>query len=606
MGDPVHPSKQHIIILAVTGRVSGAAISQILTVFVVGPFKSIYPISRRAFIAPHWNRKEISLYLCHRNGQNRRESAMRGIAMVARKKPARSTAKSKPEKKQAVIVIHGMGEPVPMRTLRSFVNAVWVTDDSLISRNRPNSNDGLQRVDNPVWFKPDSRNRSFELRRITTEQSDQGQRTDFYEFYWAHLMYGTTWEHLKAWISDLLIRTPRRVPPNVFGAWIALWIITLLVAAGFLYSLLPISDLRQCLAADCEGASCDAANPCWTWVLPVIGAVISLAVGAFVNTALLKYFGDVARYVKASPVNVARRQEIREKGVELLETLMGIRDFDPRTFDPSDPAREWDTDYDRIVVVGHSLGAVIAYDILNFSFARVNRLMSKGSGKQKQPYRHQLEQLIQNAIEQSGSLDLEEFRRLQHLSWKELKDQGSPWIVSDFITVGSPLTHAEFLLAESEEDLRLQQEERILPTCPPTLEWDARTKHQHFSYRPGAATRGGPVSGESFRYPHHAAQFAFTRWTNLYSQSRGILWGDIISGPVADHFDLSTPVARLQGIRDIAVLPERDFEGQPSGKVPFFTHTKYWDMNLRTGPNDSWAVPYHIHQLRQTLNLLDE
>ncbi|MCR9139445.1 MAG: hypothetical protein NXI27_25820 [Alphaproteobacteria bacterium] len=373
--------------------------------------------------------------------------------MVARKKPAASAPKADRKNKQAVLIIHGMGEQVPMQTLRGFVDATWVSDESVIPRNRPDSNDGQPRVDNPVWDKPDRRNRSFELRRITTERASDGRRTDFYEFYWAHLMHGTTWEHLKAWFADLLLRRPRHVPGGVFPAWIALWIVTFIVVATMLFALLPIADIRQCLAGECDESACNAASLCWSWVMPVLGAIGSLALGAFVNTVLLKYFGDVARYVKASPPNVARRQEIREKGVELLETLMGVRDFDPAARKPGTPYPKWDTEYDRIIVVGHSLGAVIAYDMLKYSFARVNRYLNKGpAGRRKQPHRHRLEMLLQEAIGTSGSLDIGEYRRLQKLSWEELKEQGSPWIVSDFITIGSPLTHAEFLLADGQDD----------------------------------------------------------------------------------------------------------------------------------------------------------
>ena len=507
------------------------------------------------------------------------------------------------KKKQAVIVIHGMGEQIPMDTLRGFVNAAWVTDDDLISRARPDPNNGQQRVENPVWDKPDRRNRSYELRRITTENAKTGVRTDFYEFYWAHLLHGTGWEHFKAWFVDLLWRSPKRVPQDVFNAWIALWVVTIAVGLVLLLSWLPVGDLGRCLTGDCEPAACDASALCWKWLGPLLGTAISIGAGTFVNTYLLKYFGDVARYVKATPLNVARRQEIREKGVELLETLMGVREFDPAMHKKGTPFPKWDTEYDRIIVVSHSLGTIVAYDILKASFARINRYLNRGGqARRKQPHRYNLERLLQEAIEKSGSLDVGEYRRLQNLAWRELKDEGNPWLVSDFITLGSPLTHAEFLLAHDEEDLRAQQEKRILPTCPPTLEWDQKTGHQHFSYSSG----NGSTNGEYFRYPHHAAQFAYTRWTNIYSKSSNILWGDIISGPIAQHFDLSTPVAKLQGILDIPVLPELDFEGNAKGTVPFFTHTKYWDLNVRTGPNDSWAAPYHIHKLREAINLLDK
>lgn len=86
--------------------------------------------------------------------------------------------------KQAVVIIHGMGEQVPMQTLTAFVDAVWTHDASLIDRRRPDSDTGVTpRERNNVWGKPDHVSRSFELRRITTEKSDGGFQTDFYEYY---------------------------------------------------------------------------------------------------------------------------------------------------------------------------------------------------------------------------------------------------------------------------------------------------------------------------------------------------------------------------------------------------------------------------------------
>ena len=50
-------------------------------------------------------------------------------AESAHQTPATST----PEvRKQAVVVIHGMGEPVPMDTMRSFVDAVWEDDENIV------------------------------------------------------------------------------------------------------------------------------------------------------------------------------------------------------------------------------------------------------------------------------------------------------------------------------------------------------------------------------------------------------------------------------------------------------------------------------------------
>ena len=44
------------------------------------------------------------------------------------------------------------------------------------------------------------------------------------------------------------------------------------------------------------------------------------------------------------------------------------------------------------------------------------------------------------------------------------------WLITDFVTLGSPLTHAEFLMASSSRDLRKRQSEREYPRSPPIRE----------------------------------------------------------------------------------------------------------------------------------------
>ena len=474
--------------------------------------------------------------------------------------------------KQAVIVIHGMGEQIPMQTIMDFAETVWTTDSDLIDPARPDSTTGGAREKNAIWFKPDDRNRSYELRRLTTESLSGRSSTDFYEFYWAHLMHGTAWEHFQAWLIDLLWRSPRRVPRGLRAAWMVLWLITVVAAAGAATSLVPF-----------EGKG---------WVWSVLTGLTTLGIAWFVNTCLLKYFGDVARYLKATPTNVARRQEIREKGVELLETLMGI--------EPDGKQKK--SEYDRIVVVAHSLGTIIAYDILSHCFARLNTRMQP---VEDQPERVKLEEMIwagaglpyaADNASPTAILDVASFQAQQANCRMEINAQGSPWIVSDFITLGSPLAHAEFLLAYDKAGLREAQDRRVLPTCPPTLEHDETTKRRHFTYR---VARGAVAP----RLPHHAALFAYTRWTNLYSPHSAILWGDIISGPVSPQFNLAVNGREISGIRDLAVLPERDEGGKTanSASIPFFSHTKYWRYpgKWKIGVD----VPHHIATLRQAINL---
>lgn len=475
--------------------------------------------------------------------------------------------------KQAVVVIHGMGEQIPMETLVSFVDAVWTSDDSLVDRDKPDPDTGQARARNAFWSKPDRRTRSFELRVVTTESDRNDRRTDFFEYYWAHLMNDTTWEHLRAWVFELMLRNPfTKVPRGVLAVWILLWLIVLGALAGWIIGLDP--------GADEPG----------TWIGAIAGALVTAALAAFISGFLVRYFGDVARYVKAKPENVARRQEIRENGVQLLETLMGVQP------DGSVVASK----YDRIIVVSHSLGTVVAYDILTHVFARVNRISKKGAQEPAQQERLALEAMIRDAADNRAPLGLDAYQAAQERARKELNEAGNPWIVSDFVTLGSPLTHSEFLIVRDRAHLSAAKQQRILPTCPPTLEYDRKTKLRHFTYRPPELPDGRDDDDPAApRVPHHAALFAYTRWSNIYSPHRFIAWGDIISGPLSKAMGMEAGDRTVSGIRDISVMPAVDGAGVPlpSEDVPFFTHRKYWSMG--GGP----LLPLHIQKLREVTRL---
>ncbi len=462
--------------------------------------------------------------------------------------------------KQGIVVLHGMGEQIPMTTLNAFVKAVWTTDETLVDEQKPDPNTGKARSGNVSWAKPDDRNSSTELRRITTEMDSAGNYTDFYEYYWAHMMQGTTWEHVSTWIRDLLLRNPAtRVPKRVFHAWVALWSIALAVIGFTLWGLWP---------------NAEAPRPWAAWV----SALLGMAVSVFVSSVIVKRFGDVARYVKAWPPNVAKRHAIRQSGVDLLARLIESKE------------------YDRIVVVAHSLGTVVAYDILAQLYTRYNSHGGNGT----QPERDILEQMVREGLI-SGRLDIDAYQEQQSRALAEARAQGAPWIVSDFVTMGAPLTHAEFLMADSRDDLRARQRDRILPTCPPGLEYDGTTKLRHFTYSIERNRKPGDR-----RTPHHAAHFAYTRWTNLYSDERAILTGDLISGPLSEAFGLEGEAGVISGIRDIGVLPALNAEGRVAEghRRAFFSHNNYWAMDKGT-ETSAVAVPHHIAALRRALRLLE-
>jgi hypothetical protein len=149
------------------------------------------------------------------------------------------------------------------------------------------------------------------------------------------------------------------------------------------------------------------------------------------------------------------------------------------------------------------------------------------------------------------------------------------WLVTDFVTLGSPLTHAPYLMCkgnshdELADDFARRVDEREFPTCPPhgesRLLFSRNDKEVEF---------------------HHGAVFALTRWTNLYFPINQLFWGDAIGGPLA----------RLFGpfIEDLPVVSKKNREG-------FFSHTRYWDVSQA----DGWKARC-IVELERAVNLADK
>lgn len=430
--------------------------------------------------------------------------------------------------KQAVLLIHGIGEQRPMETLRSFVKTVWQTDKS-IQLKHPNAG--------AMWSKPYPLAEDFELRRLTTPENTGRIRTDFFELYWAHLMQGTKFGHLIGWARALLLRHPATVPKQLRLAY---GLCIVLIGAG-----LVMAYYTAALRAAGHVA------PFW------ISLTLTLFVIPAVTWVLLNIVGDAARYLHVAPENVECRRAIRSMGVKVLTALH-------------------ERGYDRIIVVGHSLGAVIGYDILHHTWASFN----EDRPSAPTPAYVALTALESLAAKMAATGDAtpavknEEWRAAQRAYGCELKNNGVRWRVSDFITLGSPLTHAPILMARDVRDLAAKCADREFATCPPTLESAQRDHHEvwGFSY-PAAQTP---------RVPHHAAVFGPTRWTNLYFPCSGIIRGDLIGGPAQAVFG--------PGILDVPVTTHL-WGG-------FLSHTLYWSSGRKSDT--------HVEELRKVLDLAQE
>jgi hypothetical protein len=439
------------------------------------------------------------------------------------------------KRKQAVVLIHGIGEQVPMDTLRGFVEAVWTTDAETRKPWTPGTS----------WSKPDQISGDFELRRLTTTENREGRRTDFFEFYWAHLMKETTLSHIVAWLKVLLFRAPSRVPHQLRGIW---WTLVLLVAIAVLITVGKATGVLTL--------------PGW---LLAAGSALWVLIGGTLTGLLNNVAGDAARYLHVAPPNIAIRRDIREAGIALLEKLHSSGE------------------YDRIILVGHSLGSVIGYDILTHLWPRYNSASAVEGNVVSNAAQKVLEKLA--AASTTGKLDLDQFQAAQSAYFKELLTRTKKWLVSDFVTLGSPLAHAPVLMARNQEQLDASKADREFPTCPPTLE---RIRNvERFTYpEPGDPPRlASGVRAKKKWLPHHAAVFGPTRWTNLYFPCAWTLKGDVIGGPVAPVFG--------PGIRDVPVYT--DLRGG------LFSHTLYWTFpKNRTKQAPSW-----ITELRKAVRVCE-
>ncbi|MBR1209553.1 hypothetical protein [Bradyrhizobium sp. JYMT SZCCT0180] len=326
----------------------------------------------------------------------------------------------------------------------------------------------------------------------------------------------------------------------------------------------------------------------WVWGLNSPWSVASSAavIGLYliVNAAFLQpYLGDAARYFRNSPGNVAVRRAIRKEAVDRLANLHASGQ------------------YDRIVVVAHSLGTVVAYDMLRAYFSRVcNELPpveELGADFDAIDSAAWQPEDAKATIQDKKALRIKARATIASIAAAAAKptsqqQKSKSWLVTDFVTLGSALTHAYFLMClgkpaadlKAEGRLNTEQDlkddfarrvgEREFPTCPPKrLDLD------------GLLTFTNPKTHR--RQIHNGALFGLTRWSNIYFPRRQLFWGDAIGGALSPIFGYH--------IVDLAVSTRK------AGGDDFFTHTAYWDV--RRAP-DTYLAP-HIVTLRKAIDLAE-
>ncbi len=231
-------------------------------------------------------------------------------------------------KKRAVVVIHGIGEQRPFESLDIFVRSFVRAYEAGIGTKAPvyiRKKHSL--VAFPGWVES----------CVSLDAGPEGiERVDIYEYYWSYMTQRqVTFSEIAGWLFDVAKGSARGVSGNGLETKFKKlkYLCGMLCAIGFLrlFISVPVSIFIF-------------VPPLWRRVT------------AFLKKPIVDFFGDVVLYTSSDQKSkfFPVRQRILDEGVKkvwhILEKL----------------------DYDEVILAGHSLGSVIAYDILD----RLNKEMN--------------------------------------------------------------------------------------------------------------------------------------------------------------------------------------------------------------------------------------
>lgn len=407
-----------------------------------------------------------------------------------------------------------------METLRSFIQTMW-SENTDIHADHPNAD--------KHFISPDDYLENFDLRRVTTAKNKYGVQTVLYEYYWAHLMQGNKLVHIFKWLKRILFSNPFRLPRPLNVASLLLLII--LVGIGAL--IFWFNNVETTSS-----------------VLSFIKKIVPFTIPVFVSWIIYileKYVGDAARYLDPSPPNVHVRETIRKQGVQLIEKLRK-------------------KGYEKIILVGHSLGSVIAYDIIRYAWSTSDLSFPS---RTRLP---ELNKIVDHINKTSVCQDIAEYQERQWSAFQEHREKGGDWLVSDLVTIGSPLTYSQILLAKNLVQFDMLKDNREIHTSPPELD------NRKLTYT---------SKSQKKRKMINSSAFALTRWNNIYSSTMLLVLGDIISGPIKHLFG--------------DMIDEIDINENEKRRL--FDHTKYWKKGTNSKKGETPKTPMKIETLRDSLKL---
>lgn len=169
--------------------------------------------------------------------------------------------------RQAVVIIHGIGEQRPMDTLRSFVTGI----KAYLTLTDPTEQTSVLRS------KPDKASDTYETRMMSLSATRNRPVTDFYEFYWAHNMRDTAFKHTFTWIKKLVFSSPLKVPKRLVNLWVTVWAFVLLITLALIGILYVVGLTKIYLLV--------AAIVAFPVAVTILSFIQNIASSAFLTTA---------------------------------------------------------------------------------------------------------------------------------------------------------------------------------------------------------------------------------------------------------------------------------------------------------------------------------
>ena len=389
-------------------------------------------------------------------------------------------------------------------------------------------------------------------------------QTEFFEYHWSYKMQGNRLADFVPTLLRLMWRTPRTVPAGLKVIWWLAWLIVVLLVAVVAATIITGVRIENFTLA---GA-----------LIAIFGqgviAVVLLKILSLVGGLVTQTFVDVARYLDRSPRSYAVRREIREGMVDLLRAI------------------HEDGRYSRVIVAAHSLGGYIAYDGLTSYWSELHgakaRIAHPGPTA---PFAHlaDLERLAVKVDEMPSNMTilsaeerttLDQFRQAQFDLWKDCRNGGNPWLVTDFITFGTPLYFADLLLTKNRTEFLQLAKNSEMPQCPPRADdemVEGTTNGVGRGYGFVLLDRQSSGAPVERHYLTHGALFAVVRWANAYFPAEKGFFGDWFGGALRPLFG--------RGILDLPISGNL-----PGRRAPGVAHGRYFSYPDAREPNDVAAV----------------